>query len=134
MHCIAPHFRGRSRLFLQEPLDASLPPQHFPRDYNYYLLAFKRVGQEYLAPELLENKGHGKAVDWWSLGTLLFEMMTGLPPFYDQNMQRMYDKILHSPLRVPEYVGADAKSILAGLLQRKHVRHIKQTILIIHPK
>ena len=87
-----------------------------------------------MAPELLENKGHGKAVDWWSLGTLLFEMMTGLPPFYDQNMQRMYDKILHSPLRVPEYVGADAKSILAGLLQRKHVRHIKQTILIIHPK
>ena len=74
---------------------------------------------EYLAPELLENKGHGKAVDWWSLGTLLFEMMTGLPPFYDQNMQRMYDKILHSPLRVPEYVGPDAKSILTGLLQRK---------------
>ena len=57
---------------------------------------------EYLAPEILENKGHGKAVDWWSLGTLLFEMVCGLPPFYDTNVQRMYHKILHSPLKFPQ--------------------------------
>jgi serum/glucocorticoid-regulated kinase 2 len=57
---------------------------------------------EYLAPEILENKGHGKAVDWWALGTLLFEMMTGLPPFFDTNVQRMYHKILHDPLRFPK--------------------------------
>jgi len=54
---------------------------------------------EYLAPELIQNRGHGKAVDWWSLGTLMYEMLSGLPPFYDQNMQRMYDKILHQPLK-----------------------------------
>ena len=42
---------------------------------------------EYLAPEILRNRGHGKAVDWWSLGTLLFEMLNGLPPFYNKNMQ-----------------------------------------------
>ena len=35
---------------------------------------------EYLAPEILENKGHGKAVDWWSFGTLVYEMICGLPP------------------------------------------------------
>lgn len=74
---------------------------------------------EYLAPEILENKGHGKGVDWWSLGTLIYEMLTGLPPFYDQNMQRMYDKILNAPLRFPAYMSPEAKSLLQGLLQRK---------------
>ena len=78
---------------------------------------------EYLAPEILENKGHGKAVDWWSLGTLMYEMLCGLPPFYDQNMQRMYDKILHAELRfreVPSFdSGGATKSILTHLLKRK---------------
>ena len=37
---------------------------------------------EYLAPEILLKLGHGKAVDWWTLGALIFEMLTGLPPYY----------------------------------------------------
>lgn len=78
---------------------------------------------EYLAPEILENKGHGKAVDWWALGTLLFEMLSGLPPFYDTNVQRMYHKILHEPLRFPKAEGRqmseESKELLRGLLERK---------------
>ena len=74
---------------------------------------------EYLAPEILENKGHGKAVDWWSFGTLVYEMICGLPPFYDTNVQRMYHKILHSPLRFPSYLSRESKDCLHGLLQRK---------------
>lgn len=76
---------------------------------------------EYLAPEILENKGHGKAVDWWSLGTLLFEMVCGLPPFYDTNVQRMYHKILHSPLKFPQNreMSKGLKDLLKGLLERK---------------
>jgi serum/glucocorticoid-regulated kinase 2 len=74
---------------------------------------------EYLAPEILENKGHGKAVDWWSFGTLVYEMICGLPPFYDTNVQRMYHKILHSPLRFPSYLSKESKDCLHGLLQRK---------------
>jgi serum/glucocorticoid-regulated kinase 2 len=74
---------------------------------------------EYLAPEILENHGHGKAVDWWSLGTLLFEMLHGLPPFYDQNMKKMYERILHAPLVVPDYFSAEAKSLVSQLLTRK---------------
>ena len=42
------------------------------------------MGAEYLAPEVLEGKAYGKAVDWWSLGTLMFEMLDGNPPFWDQ--------------------------------------------------
>ena len=39
---------------------------------------------EYLAPEIIEGKGHGQAVDWWSLGSILYEMLTGMPliPYY----------------------------------------------------
>ena len=75
--------------------------------------------RRYLAPEILDNKGHGKSVDWWSFGTLLYEMLCGLPPFYDTNIQKMYHKILSAPLRFPSYLSADAKAILRGLLQRK---------------
>lgn len=73
---------------------------------------------EYLAPEVLKGHGHGIAVDWWSLGTLLFEMMTGLPPFYAQNVNVMYQKILSGELRFPQYITEEAKSLLEGLLTR----------------
>jgi len=74
---------------------------------------------EYLAPEILENKGHGKAVDWWSLGVLIYEMMVGRPPFYDKNMQKMYSKILRDPLKFPSAMGTEAKNLLRQLLERQ---------------
>jgi len=73
---------------------------------------------EYLAPEVLKGQGHGIAVDWWSLGTLIYEMLTGLPPFYSQNVNIMYQKILNGELRFPSYVSTEAQSLLAGLLER----------------
>mmetsp|Transcript_16722 Transcript_16722/g.42757 ORF Transcript_16722/g.42757 Transcript_16722/m.42757 type:complete len:427 (-) Transcript_16722:55-1335(-) len=73
---------------------------------------------EYLAPEVLKGQGHGCAVDWWSLGTLIYEMLTGLPPFYSQNINIMYQKILSGELRFPSYVSGDAQSLLEGFLQR----------------
>jgi len=42
----------------------------------------------YMAPEIILKQGHGKAVDWWSLGILIFEMLVGLPPFYNKNTSR----------------------------------------------
>lgn len=73
---------------------------------------------EYLAPEVLKGKGYGKAVDWWSYGSLLFEMLTGLPPFYSQDVQEMYRKIMTDKLKFPNGMGEDAKNLLEGLLQR----------------
>ena len=73
---------------------------------------------EYLAPEVLKGQGHGLAVDWWSLGTLIYEMLTGLPPFYSQNVNIMYQKILTGELRFPSYISLEAKSLLEGLLTR----------------
>lgn len=51
---------------------------------------------EYLAPEIIQNKGHNSAADWWALGVLVYEMLSGSPPFYDENTLRIYEKILHA--------------------------------------
>lgn len=49
---------------------------------------------EYLAPEIIQARGHNKAVDWWALGILLYEMLVGYPPFFDSNPFGLYEKIL----------------------------------------
>jgi len=73
---------------------------------------------EYLAPEILNRTGHGRAVDWWSLGALLYEMLTGLPPFYCRDRERLFDKIRRADLAYPKYLSAEAQSVLQGLLTR----------------
>ncbi len=45
---------------------------------------------EYLPPEIILNEGHGKEVDWWSFGVLLFEMLVGSPPFHAKHVSEMY--------------------------------------------
>ncbi|EJT45182.1 proliferation-associated serine/threonine protein kinase [Trichosporon asahii var. asahii CBS 8904] len=79
---------------------------------------------EYLAPELLSGHGYTKCVDWWTLGVLLYEMLTGLPPFYDENTNEMYRKILSDPLRFPDEVGPEARSLLTKLLDRDPSRRL----------
>ena len=51
---------------------------------------------EYLAPEILLNKGHGKPVDWWTFAVLLYEMLAGIDPFNDEDPMVIYQKILKS--------------------------------------
>jgi serine/threonine protein kinase len=65
---------------------------------------------EYLAPEVLQGQAYGKAVDWWSLGTLMYEMLDGNPPFWDQDVQKMYRRILQEPLtKFPAAAGPEAQ-------------------------
>jgi len=73
---------------------------------------------EYLAPEILARRGHGRAVDWWSLGALLYEMLTGLPPFYSRDREKLFQGIKSGELAYPSYLGAAAASLLAALLHR----------------
>ncbi|CCF57950.1 hypothetical protein KAFR_0D03020 [Kazachstania africana CBS 2517] len=79
---------------------------------------------EYLAPELLLGQGYTKVVDWWTLGVLLYEMLTGLPPYYDEDVPKMYKKILQEPLRFPDGFDKDAKDLLIGLLSRDPTRRL----------
>jgi serine/threonine protein kinase len=73
---------------------------------------------EYLAPEVLESKPYGKAVDWWSVGTLIFEMLTGLPPFYCEDVQKMYFEKLNSELTIPEFIEPESADLIRKFLDR----------------
>ena len=75
---------------------------------------------EYLAPEIITMEGHDKSADWWSFGILLFEMLCGLPPFYVENLDRMYDLIKTSPVKFPKRINLseEAKDIIRKLLDK----------------
>ncbi|KAL4443164.1 hypothetical protein ABPG74_002231 [Tetrahymena malaccensis] len=73
---------------------------------------------EYLAPEILEQKGHGKPVDWWTLGNIIWEMMTGLPPFYNENRKEMFHHIKELPIKNHPKIQGDLKNLLSGLLEK----------------
>eukprot|EP01004_Peranema_trichophorum_P002305 NODE_1374_length_1985_cov_45.942535_g1163_i0.p1 GENE.NODE_1374_length_1985_cov_45.942535_g1163_i0~~NODE_1374_length_1985_cov_45.942535_g1163_i0.p1 ORF type:complete len:462 (-),score=71.81 NODE_1374_length_1985_cov_45.942535_g1163_i0:545-1930(-) len=74
---------------------------------------------EYIAPEILKGTGHNKGVDWWALGTLIFEMLTGLPPFYCDDVNEMYELILFKPLDFPDEIPPDARDLIGKLLIRE---------------
>jgi len=71
---------------------------------------------EYIAPEVLLNKGHGKAVDWWTLGILLYEMMAGFPPFVDEDPIGIYQKILNGKFSFSKAFDKHARSLVKRLL------------------
>jgi len=71
---------------------------------------------EYLAPEILKEQGHDHSVDYWSLGILIFEMLSGTPPFVETNQQILYQKILKDPIPMKSYFSNQAISILNSLL------------------
>ena len=71
---------------------------------------------EYLAPEILLNKGHGKPVDWWTLGIILYEMLAGIDPFSDEDPMAIYQKILKGKVKFPRNFDSNAKSLVKHLL------------------
>ena len=67
---------------------------------------------------MLQQQPYTKAVDWWSYGILIFEMLTGMPPFYDENVNKMYRMVISSDVDFPSYVSAPARDLITQLLQK----------------
>ncbi|KUF81610.1 Serine/threonine-protein kinase AtPK2/AtPK19 [Phytophthora nicotianae] len=73
---------------------------------------------EYMPPEMIRRKAYNQAVDWWALGALIYEMVTGYPPFRHKNRKKLHHKILNEKLPLPKWLGSDTHSILKQLLER----------------
>ena len=74
---------------------------------------------EYLAPEIISNVGHELAVDWWAVGILLYEMLSGAPPFEDGDQMALYRSILRGQVAYPATIFADsARDLISRLLVR----------------
>lgn len=71
---------------------------------------------EYLSPEVIEDYRYGRAVDWWSLGVLLYEMMCGSLPFNNRTTELLFHEILLKPVSFPATLSEPAKHFLNGLL------------------
>lgn len=72
---------------------------------------------EYLAPEILKNQGHSIAVDYWSLGAVMYYMVSGAPPFYSRNKSETFKNVLNTPIERLPNVTDEANNLLQGLLK-----------------
>eukprot|EP01102_Stenamoeba_stenopodia_P013350 TRINITY_DN431_c0_g1_i3.p1 TRINITY_DN431_c0_g1~~TRINITY_DN431_c0_g1_i3.p1 ORF type:complete len:357 (+),score=50.17 TRINITY_DN431_c0_g1_i3:182-1252(+) len=79
---------------------------------------------EYLAPEIIQSKGHGKAVDWWAIGILIFEMLAGYPPFFDDHPFHIYEKILEGRIVFPSHLTPAARDLIRKLLTADRTRRL----------
>ncbi|KAM4029006.1 serine/threonine-protein kinase Sgk3 isoform 2-T3 [Anomaloglossus baeobatrachus] len=86
-------------------------------DKLFFVLDFINGG-EYLAPEVIKKQPYDNTVDWWCLGSVLFEMLHGLPPFYHRDTAVMYENILHKSLVTRPDISITASSILEELLEK----------------
>ena len=73
---------------------------------------------EYMAPEIISRKGHTSAVDWWSFGVLMYEMLTGVLPFQGTGRKETMHQIMKAKLSMPQYLSVEAQGLLRCLFKR----------------
>jgi serine/threonine protein kinase len=72
----------------------------------------------YLAPEILKKQPHSKSIDWYLTGVLLYEMLVGIPPYYNNNRKILFENIQSGPLRIPHTMSLEARDLILNLLNR----------------
>uniref|UniRef100_A0A7N8X546 protein kinase C n=1 Tax=Mastacembelus armatus TaxID=205130 RepID=A0A7N8X546_9TELE len=79
---------------------------------------------EFLAPEVLTETSYTRAVDWWGLGVLIFEMLVGESPFPGDDEEEVFDSIVNDEVRYPRFLSTEAISIMRRLLRRSPERRL----------
>uniref|UniRef100_A0A7N6A3M6 protein kinase C n=1 Tax=Anabas testudineus TaxID=64144 RepID=A0A7N6A3M6_ANATE len=79
---------------------------------------------EFLAPEVLTETSYTRAVDWWGLGVLIFEMLVGESPFPGDDEEEVFDSIVNDEVRYPQFLSTEAISIMRRLLRRSPERRL----------
>uniref|UniRef100_A0A8C9RCK6 protein kinase C n=1 Tax=Scleropages formosus TaxID=113540 RepID=A0A8C9RCK6_SCLFO len=79
---------------------------------------------EFLAPEVLTDTCYTRAVDWWGLGVLVFEMLAGESPFPGDEEEEVFDSIVNDEVRYPQFLSAEATSLMKRLLRRNPERRL----------
>ena len=78
----------------------------------------------YLAPEMLKKKGHTKAVDWYLLGVLFYEMLVGVTPYFTTRKEEIFYNIEFGDLKIPNFVSKEAAELLLRLLERNPAKRL----------
>ncbi|XP_078403464.1 ribosomal protein S6 kinase alpha-6 isoform X1 [Cetorhinus maximus] len=73
---------------------------------------------EYMAPEVVNRRGHTQSADWWSFGVLMFEMLTGTLPFQGKDRNETMNMILKAKLGMPQFLSPEAQGLLRMLFKR----------------
>nr|XP_034977246.1 serine/threonine-protein kinase N2 isoform X2 [Zootoca vivipara] len=79
---------------------------------------------EFLAPEVLTETSYTRAVDWWGLGVLIYEMLVGESPFPGDDEEEVFDSIVNDEVRYPRFLSTEAISIMRRLLRRNPERRL----------
>lgn len=79
---------------------------------------------EYMSPEVIARQGHTKSADFWSLGVVMFEMLTGVLPFQGENRKETMHQIIKIKLSMPLYLSLEAQSLLRCLFKRNPLNRL----------
>ncbi|KAI5089993.1 serine/threonine-protein kinase N1 isoform X3, partial [Silurus meridionalis] len=79
---------------------------------------------EFLAPEVLTDTSYTRAVDWWGLGVLIYEMLVGESPFPGDDEEEVFDSIVNDEVRYPRFLSSEAIGIMRRLLRRNPERRL----------
>jgi serine/threonine protein kinase len=72
----------------------------------------------YLAPEMLRRSGHTRSIDWYLLGVLIYEMLVGVPPYFNTDKAKLFENIQQGPLKIPHTMPPAARNLILALLNR----------------